>query len=397
MSQHGTDAPIPNRVSTSPSPEETPAAPTTVGPSVPASADQPGALDPAVQAILTKCDLIIEQYRLSRVSKSKAASSIYAELKKAVGPDEEAFDTSFSSFMSALDNHDAQEFTAAQHGRRRSASPIDDFGDEDEMAPAPKRAKTVDSSQFPWVIADTIHHVELSSSLAETLRLLILYADDPKAAKRSITNSPSCPEFPNSEWTNLLAGRAVNLDAVFSGYFSTSNNDERIETVGALEIKFGSVTPSKTISNAGEWNTAWIRTIRAVTAAFPHRSEELSHYGDYINSFFSATQTNFHNRIILFDKAVRRRVGSVRSLGLTDFHKFADLKTAHTESIGVAVKCPSEPVTRAHPSRRGRLEACNKWNDGSCTLQGSACRRLHICNLCLKAGHKAPQCPEPTI
>jgi hypothetical protein len=39
-------------------------------------------------------------------------------------------------------------------------------------------------------------------------------------------SDPSCPEFPDLEWTNILAGQAVNLNAVLTGYYSTSNNDE---------------------------------------------------------------------------------------------------------------------------------------------------------------------------
>jgi len=78
-----------------------------------------------------------------------------------------------------------------------------------------------------------------------------------KGMKCSLVNSLTCPEFPDSEWTNILAGRAINLDAVLSGYYSTSNNDEQVEEIGDLEIQFGTVNPTKTVSATGDWSIAW--------------------------------------------------------------------------------------------------------------------------------------------
>jgi len=143
---------------------------------------------------------------------------------------------------------------------------------------------------------------------------------DPKGTKCSLVNSPTCPEFPDSEWTNILAGRAINLDAVLSGYYSTSNNDERVEEIGDLEICFVTVNPTKTVSTAGEWSIAWNRALRATSTAFPHRAGELAEYAEYIIGLFAATDVHFHDRVILFDKAVRRRVGTHRDLELMDFN-----------------------------------------------------------------------------
>jgi hypothetical protein len=166
--------------------------------------------------------------------------------------------------------------------------------------------------------------------------LLQCYATDPKKAKRSLTNSPICPEFPESEWTNVLAGRAVNLDHVLSGYYSISNNDERTEHVGEVEIKFGTISPTKVVSTAGDWSIAWNRTSRATTVAFPHRAGELGDYSEYIIGLFGATDILFHDRVIAYDRALRRRVGSRRDLELTDIHKFGDLKQLHMDSTGAA-------------------------------------------------------------
>jgi hypothetical protein len=60
-------------------------------------------------------------------------------------------------------------------------------------------------------------------------------------------------------------------------------------------------------------------------------------YGEYIVNLFSVTHSSVHSRVVAFNRAVRKRIGSVRNLELWDFEKFADLKIAHMDSIGVSV------------------------------------------------------------
>jgi hypothetical protein len=233
--------------------------------------------------------------------------------------------------------------------------------------------------------------------LSKTLKLLELYAIDPKAMKRSLTNSPRCPEFPDTEWKNIIAGRAVNLDAVLSGQFSMANNDVRTEKLGDLEISFGVVEPTKCIKNGGDWSISWNRAIKATGFAFPHRIEELTNYGEYITSLFAATNTTFHSRIVAFDKAVRRHVGSVRDVELSDHHKFGDLKIVHIDSIGVSITdADSRGAGRSgrssKPKGSKKEEPCNKWNDGTCYQTEEDCRRQHVCNVCKKKGHRGRDC-----
>ena len=171
-----------------------------------------------------------------------------------------------------------------------------------------KQAKPSDS-KFPWKISDFIHGAtlspSLSPSLSKSLELLKLYAIDPKGTKQSLINSPSCPEFPDSEWTNVLAEHTINLDVVPTGYYSTSNNNEQIEEIGDFKIHFGIVNPTKTASTAGEWSITWNQSSQAICAAFPHRAGELVQYAEYIIGLFAATDVHFHDHVILFDKVVR--------------------------------------------------------------------------------------------
>ena len=337
---------------------------------------------PIANAALASCNAILEDYRSSRISKGIALCRIYTTLLEAVPDDESTpatVEEAFSRFLTIIENHQGHLAEAERHGhcqRSDSPQPIPEGNpnhEDLEDIPPPKRAKP-DDSKFPWTISDFIHGATLSPSLSKSLKLLKLYAIDPKGAKRSLINSPSCPEFPDSEWTNVLAGRAINLDTVLTGYYSTSNNDERVEEIGDFEIRFGTVNPTKIVSTAGEWSITWNRSSWAICAAFPHRAGELAQYAEYIIGLFAATDVHFHDRVILFDKAVRRRVGARRDLELTDFNKFFDLRSTHMDSIGAAVVQRASAVTLNKPSGTSRKklpEPCNRWNEGLCTLEST--------------------------
>ena len=122
--------------------------------------------------------------------------------------------------------------------------------------------------------------------------------------KHSLTNQPDCPEFPDSEWKNVISGRVVNLDAVLSSQPSTTNDNLKVEKFGDIKVFFGVVEPTKVIKNGGDWSIAWNRTVRAIMFAFPHQHQELTRYGEYIINLFSVTHPTVHARVITFDKAV---------------------------------------------------------------------------------------------
>ena len=127
------------------------------------------------------------------------------------------------------------------------------------------------------------------------LKLIESYTIDPRATKQSLVNEPDAPEFPDSEWKNVISRQAVNLDAVLSGQLSTTHDDPKIKKFGDIEISFGAVEPTKVVKNGGDWSIAWNRTVRAIIFAFPHRIQELSIYGEYIINLFSVTHPSVHS------------------------------------------------------------------------------------------------------
>jgi hypothetical protein len=70
---------------------------------------------------------------------------------------------------------------------------------------------------------------------------------DLKTLKHIVLNSKHVPEFLNSEWSNVLAGKAVNLDVVFSGVYSTVTDNRAIKNISNLKLHFRAVKPAKTI------------------------------------------------------------------------------------------------------------------------------------------------------
>ena len=356
------------------------------------------------QDVLVGCNSVIEAYRRGEISKAAAYVEIQSKLVGALGDDRGRSDAAFGSFIATIESHDSEVAAAASKGRginplQRSSSPpisVSDASDiQSDGEPCSKRIK-VDESAYAWVANRQSKRTNLRDSLRKTLKLIETYTLDPKATKRSLVNEPDCPEFPDSEWKNIISGRSVSLDAVLSGQLSTTHDDPKVEKIGDLEITFGAVEPTKIVKNGGDWSIAWNRTVRATLFAFPHRIHELSSYGEYITNLFSVTHPSVHGRVIAFDKAVRKRVGSVRNLELSDFEKFADLKIAHMDSIGVSVIPGSSKDDGGRKGKRGRNwkkdELCNKWNDGKCSQEEEDCRRLHVCNKCAKGGHRGKDC-----
>ena len=359
------------------------------------------------QDVLVQCNALVEEYRKGEMSKATVYVDIQSKLIKALGNDRARSDAAFGSFIATIESHDSELEMAARRAattgpRQRSTSPpVSDADDQPEVSdgePITKKIK-LDESAYAWVAGKKGKLTSLSENLSKSLKLLDVYTIDPKAAKRSLTNQPDCPEFPDSEWKNVISGRAVNLDAVLSGQLSTTNDNQKTEKFGDIEVSFGAVEPTKVVKNGGDWSIAWNRTVRAIVFAFPHRHLELTSYGEYIINLFSVTHPTVHNRVIAFDRAVRKRVGSVRNLELSDFEKFADLKIAHMDSIGVAVSSGPSKGDKGKGSKHGKNwkkdEPCNKWNDGKCSQEEEDCRRKHICNKCGKAGHRGKECRKP--
>jgi hypothetical protein len=282
------------------------------------------------------------------------------------------------------------------HARRTA----DDFDDDDapnlaqSLGGSNKRQRVYEADQ-PWYIQDVIVQSILPTELQKTRTILLQFAADYSAIKRWIDVSPSVPQFPDSEWDNVIKGRSVNLDTVFSSMYSTEPNVENVEEIGSISIKFGSLKAAKTIKTHGDWVIAWGGATEAITFCFPHRDRELRSYGNIITRLFAAITPNAHSRIINYDRAVRARVGQRNDVLLTDTHKFDDLKLAWIDSIGTGVSYEESTPTRSPKrlqSRDKSADICNNFNKGECKYTAGRCRYTHVCKGCGKPGHGQTKC-----
>ena len=100
---------------------------------------------------------------------------------------------------------DTQEDPSGPSKWAQSPQPDDD----DSKHPLKRR---VDISVFPWANADSGESSSIPESLKLTQAALQNFARNLKFTKSNVVNSIKCPQFPDSEWKNLLAGKAVDLD-----------------------------------------------------------------------------------------------------------------------------------------------------------------------------------------
>nr|VWO98611.1 Uncharacterized protein [Ganoderma boninense] len=206
------------------------------------------------------------------------------------------------------------------------------------------------------------------------------------------------PEFPDAEWGNVLRGKVVDLDHVFSGQYSFGKDEKHTEKFGPLELSYRPVAPSKTVKSTGDWVIAWQRTTAAILYAFLHRKLELEGYYEHIFGLFGAIHPDYHHRVLDYDRAARKKAAAVHTILLTDIHEFAFLRTLYIESIGASITARATPTTPSDAKKRSRKppsdEPCRRWNRGICNASDSACKYAHLCSNCGASGHPASGCAK---
>ncbi|KAF8221564.1 hypothetical protein L208DRAFT_1327216 [Tricholoma matsutake] len=93
----------------------------------------------------------------------------------------------------------------------------------------------------------------------------------------------SYPQFPQSEWLNLLSGNSIDLDHIFSNIYSITQEDQESGSPGKnLELLHGSSVPEKTVKTHGDWVIAWEALVDTTQFVFMHCRLELQQYGQHI-------------------------------------------------------------------------------------------------------------------
>jgi hypothetical protein len=195
---------------------------------------------------------IVRDYGRDEISKISAIKSIFAAFSESAeyeDTEQDQVDAAISTYVAMLDQHDSARSRAAARGER--PGDVEDEEDDDPVQTSKRRRSespsgrtsskkcAPDESLFAWLANDETDDTVLTASQELTRKLVQNHALDIKTAKRMVLGSKRVPEFPDSEWNNILAGKAVNLDVVFSGMYSTSTDNRAIENIGDLELHFG--------------------------------------------------------------------------------------------------------------------------------------------------------------
>jgi hypothetical protein len=361
------------------------------------------------------CMEIVRDYASDEISKIVAIKSIFAAFFESADYEHtpsDNTDAAIATYVAMLDQHDNTRVRAAARGEISGG-----FGEREDLemegrsqsskrprsaSPTPRtstKKRAPDESLFAWAAGDDADGFSLTQSQELTRKLVQNHLLDIKSTKRMVLGAKRVPEFPDSEWNNVLAGKAVNLDAVFSGMYSTVTDNRAIENIGDLELHFGANKPSKTVETHGDWVIAWRIAFKATRFVFPHREAELEEYNDYITSYFASVHPGSHWKVLNLDKAIRKHIGSVNNISLNDFGKFRYLETRHLHGHGAGessthAKERANQKESTNPSASWRKsDPCRLWNEGKCKHHVSACKFRHVCERC-RGPHCKTSCPD---
>jgi hypothetical protein len=355
--------------------------------------------DTSKQSLAKRCFDYVEDYRCSRISKVEANIVLIEIITAELSNTSTKVSTVAGPYITMLDQVESELVRAANRSsrehRERSVEPAPQHerspnpenrsrqGSYEPGEPARKRSKLDYSSVA--ISVKTRQFRPLSANLERTNEILANWSRDQKEVRRYLMYHKYGPEFHESGWAEIVAGKCINLDVVHTIISSSHTIDKQTETlVGDIEVSYRvSEATSKKIATNADWFSAWNKAAEAVKFAFPHREIELNRYFAYISMYFAQSITSAHDRVIRFDKAVRSRVGTSRRLELTDYHEFQDLVFAHFNSEGRQRhdNGDSKSGNSAKDSNTShKRDPCRKWNSGECTRSASSCRYAHICS-----------------
>ncbi|KAG1774676.1 hypothetical protein EV702DRAFT_1047449 [Suillus placidus] len=121
------------------------------------------------------------------------------------------------------------------------------------------------------------------------------WSDDPKFYRTKITTTTGCPKLSTSQWTLFLEGKAVDLDKVFTGQYSTAIDTKQTQSLGkGFKLSLSQPTVSHKVKSAGDWGIATDLWIRVFTFIMPWREEEIQEYQDYIADIFGNHHYSVH-------------------------------------------------------------------------------------------------------
>lgn len=246
--------------------------------------------------------------------------------------------------------------------RKRAHSPSGEDKDHStETYKKPKHAK------LTWLTDRTDEEFDLTPRHFEIMKLVENHSRDIDECVRLITNRCNVPDFPPDLWKSILLDRFIKFEDILA--------DELIPWP---------------VNPAFDWYTAWSVYSDALTTIFPSRAVELRKYERHISYLFRTTPVSLHGRVLAYDRAVRKFVGSRRSVLFDELGKFQHYLRVHVDIMVESVVGRSGRSHSKRARKRARREVCRNWNSNRCF--NSNCPREHKCFTCGSTEHRGLDC-----
>ena len=370
------------------------------------------------QISVGKLESIITQCRDQQITKTAALSSVISIIV-GLSISESEKEKTVKLYTEELDSirHGGEPVAFSGPERKRPAdgaargldhaSIVDKSVDGSEGADSddpdgPRRKKRLTVANFPWFESDEHSLHSLSASSIQTCKRLATYNQDIPSCKFQVRIAAKAPRgIPVAQWERIFRGETLDLNHFLSSLHHTTVDEAGETRIGNAKISFGITEAKRKVSTASDWASAWRLATKAVAFAFPHRSEELSAYGDFIDGEFQAKQLYSHSRVIMFDIAVCNIVQGGQTCLLTNHQTFSQLYSAILMPDGAeSAQKRGASAQRSNPSSSSRAsgskpDICNHFNTSfGCPSTDSDCRYCHICKGCKKGGHGKDQCPK---
>jgi hypothetical protein len=236
-------------------------------------------------------------------------------------------------------------------------------------------AKGLPGGIFASAEEAAIAEANLPPALRIARQRINAFKQDKSASVNIILAFAGRPDFPESLWKQVIFGEYVDFEKLLAEYTYNSSED-RVN-----------------VSTFLEWQCCWDRYADAVTYIFKERSNEITAYGIYLGGLFRSFQQDVHDRIILYDAAVRKSVARQGDLLFTDHARFDDIFQSLLHPQGVFAYASGSGKS-GKPKRGKTSEQCRRFNAGGCPDSANQCRFRHTCSSCKSPDHGQIACPQ---
>ncbi|ESK86767.1 hypothetical protein Moror_15168 [Moniliophthora roreri MCA 2997] len=174
----------------------------------------------------------------------------------------------------------------------------------------------------------------------------------------SCNKSTTTPETSTNLWVNILLDDFIDFDAILS-YHDRSNSNTRKVIISDVDqghiIPTPSPKPHQRVFSLTDWYFCWRRHAHAVMFVYPSRIAELDTYATHItqllNDEFFGRDTN---RVLNYDRMVRKLVGSDRGVLFNETAKFETFKhEIYTLAINNVADDAERLIGNGNHSRNG--------------------------------------------